>query len=62
MPTVTTRWSPAGIWEFSIIAEFEIIFQMKFTLALAAAVAANKYDSMNEDDLLVSLESTLSSA
>merc|ERR1712151_986548 len=30
--------------------------------ALAVAVAANKYDSMNEDDLLVSLESTLSSA
>ena len=35
---------------------------MKFTLALTAAVAANKYDSMNEDYLLVSLESTLSSA
>ena len=34
---------------------------MKFTLA-AIAVAANKYESMNEDDLLVSLESTLSSA
>merc|ERR1719215_2213064 len=34
---------------------------MKF-VALAAAVAANKYESMNEDDLLVNLESTLSSA
>ena len=28
-----TRWSPAGIWEFSIIAEFEIIIEMKFTTA-----------------------------
>merc|ERR1712100_622608 len=35
--------------------------QMKF-LALAAAVSASKYDQMNEDELLVSLESTLSSA
>merc|ERR1719324_2321878 len=34
---------------------------MKF-VSFAVAVAANKYDSMNEDDLLVSLESTLSSA
>ena len=34
---------------------------MKFA-ALIAAVAANQYDSMNEDELLVSLESTLSSA
>ena len=34
---------------------------MKFTL-LAAAVAANRYDNMTEDDLLVNLESTLSSA
>ena len=34
---------------------------MKFSL-LVAAVAANQYDSMNEDELLVNLESTLSSA
>merc|ERR1719378_1800037 len=34
---------------------------MKFA-AILAAVAANRYDSMNEDDLLVNLESTLSSA
>ena len=34
---------------------------MKFT-AFAIAVAANRYENMNEDDLLVSLESTLSSA
>merc|ERR1712151_785446 len=30
--------------------------------AIIAAVAANRYETMNEDDLLVSLESTLSSA
>merc|ERR1711908_244910 len=34
---------------------------MKFA-AILAVVAANRYDSMNEDDLLVNLESTLSSA
>merc|ERR1719263_2697176 len=34
---------------------------MKFA-ALAVAVAANKYDFMGEDDLLVSFESTLSTA
>merc|ERR1719375_2436202 len=34
---------------------------MKFT-SFAVAVAANQFESMNEDDLLVSLESTLSSA
>ena len=34
---------------------------MKFA-ALVATVAASKYDQMNEDDLLVNLESTLSSA
>merc|ERR1719313_886890 len=34
---------------------------MKFTFA-AIAVAANQYENMNEDDLLVSLESTLNSA
>merc|ERR1712147_88134 len=34
---------------------------MKFA-AIIAAVAANGYETMNEDDLLVSLESTLSSA
>merc|ERR1719231_2022843 len=33
---------------------------MKFT-CFAIAVAANRYDSMNEDDLLVNLESALSS-
>ena len=33
---------------------------MKF--ALIAAVAANQYDHMNEDELLVNLSSTLSSA
>merc|ERR1711981_554593 len=38
-----------------------IILPMKF-VAFAIAVAANKYDSMNEDELLVSLESTLNSA
>merc|ERR1711879_1057842 len=38
-----------------------INFKMKFA-ALIAAVAANQYDSMNEDELLVSLESNLSSA
>ena len=35
---------------------------MKFAAALIATVAANRYESMNEDDLLVNLESTLSSA
>ena len=34
---------------------------MKFAAAIIATVAANRYDSMNEDDLLVNLESTLSS-
>ena len=34
---------------------------MKFA-AIIAVVSANRYDSMNEDDLLVNLESTLSSA
>merc|ERR1712078_882447 len=34
---------------------------MKFA-AILAVVAPNRYDSMNEDDLLVNLESTLSSA
>ena len=32
-----------------------------FALAAIAAVSANQYDSMNEDELLVNLESTLSS-
>merc|ERR1712227_647240 len=36
--------------------------QMKFAAALIATVAANRYENMNEDDLLVNLESTLSSA
>merc|ERR1711939_479414 len=35
--------------------------KMKFT-AILATVAASRYDSMNEDELLVSLESNLSSA
>merc|ERR1712032_1499161 len=35
--------------------------QMKF-FALVAAVSATQYDSMTEDELLVNLESTLSSA
>jgi predicted transcriptional regulator len=35
---------------------------MKFCLALIATVAATKYDHMNEDELLVNLSSTLSSA
>ena len=35
---------------------------MKFTLALIAAAAATKYDHMSEDELLVSLSNTLSSA
>ena len=34
---------------------------MKFTLA-AVAVTANKYDAMNEDDLLAQLATTLQSA
>merc|ERR1711865_437585 len=36
--------------------------QMKFAAAIIATVAANRYENMNEDDLLVNLESTLSSA
>merc|ERR1719387_450115 len=35
---------------------------MKFLAVALAVVAANKYDSMNEDELLVNLESTLNSA
>ena len=36
---------------------------MKFAaVALLATVSANRYESMNEDELLVNLESTLSSA
>ena len=35
---------------------------MKFTAALIAAVAASPYDNMSEDELLVSLSSTLQSA
>ena len=35
---------------------------MKFAAALIATVAANRYENMNEDDLLDNLESTLSSA
>ena len=35
---------------------------MKFAAALLATVSANRYESMNEDELLVNLESTLSSA
>ena len=35
---------------------------MKFATALIATVAANQFESMNEDDLLVSLESSLNSA
>merc|ERR1712146_841458 len=38
-----------------------ISLQMKFA-ALIAVAAANRYDTMAEDDLLVNLESTLSSA
>merc|ERR1712032_1442299 len=38
-----------------------LLITMKFT-ALIAVAAASKYDQMNEDELLVSLESTLSSA
>merc|ERR1711898_34438 len=38
------------------------LLQMKFAAALIATVAANRYENMNEDDLLVNLESTLSSA
>merc|ERR1712222_209875 len=33
-----------------------------FALAAVAAVSASQYDNMNEDELLVNLESTLSSA
>merc|ERR1712071_289141 len=36
--------------------------EMKFTCALIATVAANQYDNMTEDQLLVNLSSTLSSA
>ena len=35
---------------------------MKFAAALLAVVSANQYEDMNEDELLVNLESTLSSA
>ena len=35
---------------------------MKFATALLAVVSANQFENMNEDELLVSLESTLSSA
>jgi hypothetical protein len=35
---------------------------MKFAAALIAVVSANQFESMNEDDLLVSLESNLNSA
>merc|ERR1712193_592978 len=35
---------------------------MKFFAVALAAVSANRFDSMNEDELLVNLESTLSSA
>ncbi len=35
---------------------------MKFTLALVAAVAANKYDRMTDDELLAQLASNLQSA
>jgi hypothetical protein len=42
--------------------KIEAALQMKFAAAIIATVAANRYDSMNEDDLLVNLESTLSSA
>ena len=35
---------------------------MKFAAALIATVAANKYDHMNEDELLSQLSSNLSSA
>merc|ERR1712048_207779 len=38
------------------------LFTMKFTLALVAAVAANKYDHMTDDELLAQLASNLSSA
>merc|ERR1719362_937266 len=34
---------------------------MKFAAALIATVAANRYENMNEDDLLVNLASALSS-
>merc|ERR1711868_246720 len=37
------------------------LFNMKF-FALVAAVSASQYDSMTEDELLINLESTLSSA
>ena len=35
---------------------------MKFAATLLAVVSANQFENMNEDELLVSLESTLSSA
>merc|ERR1711998_559503 len=37
-------------------------FTNEIAAALIAAVSANRYENMNEDDLLVNLESTLSSA
>jgi hypothetical protein len=40
---------------------FDYLFQMKY-FALVAVVSANQYDQMNEDELLVNLESQLSSA
>merc|ERR1712010_73322 len=36
--------------------------KMKFAVALIAVASANQFESMNEDDLLVSLESNLNSA
>merc|ERR1712100_552395 len=43
------------------IKKIKKLFLMKFALAIAT-VAANRYENMHEDELLVNLESTLSSA
>merc|ERR1712028_326822 len=42
--------------------KLNLTLKMKFAAALIAVVSANQFESMNEDDLLVNLESTLSSA
>ena len=44
-------------------SDYNNLIEMKFfAIAALATVSANRYDSMNEDELLVNLESTLSSA
>merc|ERR1712166_1356281 len=44
------------------MGKINLIITMKFFAIAAVAVSANRFDSMHEDELLVNLESTLSSA